>query len=332
MIHFLKKRPGIATLLLSIISLLLSLLVGEIFFRLNGNVRTLPKQPLTTERPEMYQEYKPYGYRLWPSRTMSYLYPHNNPRKLQVISNSDGFRSQREIDEPDERTRIVVVGDSFVFGEGVEERERFTNTLETMHHEWRVDSLGMPGYGPGLMIRALENVGLDIHPDVVVFSMYTQDFPRVHPFYSGAGFEIPRFTLESGLLVTVPYPKYHFWDHSRLYHKVRRVIWERTNSEYDLNEAILNRFAKLSKHNNFVPVIIFLPAKGDGHIDKQRRNWLLEYSIRNKISYLDLTEQILVAGSEKYFIKQNDHYNPKGHRVVAYALSNFLSKVVIKNQ
>ncbi len=332
MIHFLKKRPEIATLLLLVVSLLLSLLVGEIFFRVNGNVRTPPKPPLITERPEMYQEYQPYGYRLWPSRTMSYLYPENNPRKLQVISNSDGFRSQREIGGPDERTRIVVVGDSFVFGEGVEESERFTNTLETMHHEWRVDNLGMPGYGPDLMVRALENVGLDIQPDVVVFCMYTQDFPRVHPFYSGAGFEIPRFTLKSGRLVTVPYPKYHFWDHSRLYHKIRRVIWQRTNTEYELNKAILNRFDKLSKLHHFVPVIIFLPARGDGQIDKQRRNWLRDYSRRNEISYLDLTEQIHEAGAESVFIIQNDHYNPKGHRVLAHELSNFVSKEVLKNQ
>ncbi len=307
-------------------------MAGEIFFRINGNVRTPPKQPFTTERPEMYQEYQPYGYRLWPLRTMSYLYPHNNPRKLQVISNSDGFRSQREIDEPDERIRIVVVGDSFVFGEGVEESERFTNTLETMQHEWRVDSLGMPGYGPDLMVRALENVGLDIHPDVVVFCMYADDFPRVHPYYTGAGFEIPRFTLKSGRLVTVPYPKYHFWDHSRLYHKIRRIFWKHTNAEYDLNEAILNRFAKLSKLHNFVPVIIFLPGTGDTPLYKQRRNWLREYSIRNKILYLDLSEQIHGAGKKNVFIKDNFHYNPKGHRIVALELSNFLSKEVLNNQ
>ncbi len=332
MIHFLKKRPEIATLLLLVVSLLLSLLVGEIFFRVNGNVRTPPKPPLTTERPEMYQEYQPYGYRLWPSRTMSYLYPENNPRKLQVISNSDGFRSQREIDEPDERIRIVVVGDSFVFGEGVEESERFTNTLETMQHEWRVDNLGMSGYGSGLMIRALENVGLDIQPDVVVFCMYSQDFPRVHPYYSGAGFEIPRFKLKSGRLATVPYPKYHFWNHSRLYHKILRSIWNHTNVEYDLNEAILNRFANLSKLHNFTPVIIFLPNRGDGHLDKQRRSWLREYCLRNKISYLDLTDRIHGAGSKNVFIKNNFHYNPKGHMVVAHELSNFLSMEVLKNQ
>jgi hypothetical protein len=190
----------------------------------------------------------------------------------------------------------------------------------------------MPGYGPDLMVRALENVGLDIHPDVVVFCMYADDFPRVHPYYTGAGFEIPKFTLKSGRLVTTPFPKYHFWDHSRLYHKILRSFWNHTNAEYDLNEAILNRFVKLSKLHNFIPVIIFLPCAGDTPLYKQRRNWLREYSIRNKISYLDLSEQIHGAGKENVFIKDNFHYNPKGHRIVAFELSNFLSKEVLKYQ
>jgi len=93
----------------------------------------------------LYQFYEPYGYRLKPSRIMEYFYPKVNPRKLNVTSNQDGFRSSRELDEPDSRLRILVLGDSFAFGEGVEEHERFSNVLEDLRPNWRVDNMGMTG-------------------------------------------------------------------------------------------------------------------------------------------------------------------------------------------
>lgn len=326
------KQAKLFTLLLFIASLLLTLILGEVVLRFTGKVKMPPIPPITTTKPEHFQEYKPYGYRLWPSLSTTYYYPKNNPRKLHLISNSYGFRSQREFDEPDVRTRILVVGDSFVYGEGVEESERFTNTIETNQHLWRVDSLGMIGFGPGLMIRALEEVGLRTHVDVVVFCMYTDDFRRVLPYYAGAGFEIPRFTLTSGQLVTISYPKLHIWGKSHLFQAIRHVYWKHTNATYDLNEAILNRFLKLANLHKFAPAIIFLPGTHDTQTDKQRRNWLREYSLRNKTPYLDLTEQIHGAGRKNVFIKNNWHYNPKGHKIVAQELSNFLSKDVLKNQ
>lgn len=109
---------------------------------------------------DLYQMYPPHGYRLWPSRKSQYSYPLHNPRELSMTSNSHGFREQRELDEEDNRVRIIVLGDSMVLGEGVEETERFTNILEALQQSWRIDNLGMTGFGPDLMLRTLEEVGL----------------------------------------------------------------------------------------------------------------------------------------------------------------------------
>ena len=289
----------------------------------------IPVNQPETSRPELYTEHQDYGYSLWPSRSMTYLYPRNNPRTLTVNSNSDGFRNRREYDEPDRRTRILVVGDSFVFGEGVEEYERFTDVLETMHAGWRVDNLGMTGYGPGLMVRALEKIVLKAEPDVVLFCIYTDDFRRVRPSYAGAGFRIPRFIIKSGALVTVPYPEPRIWDKSRLYQAVRAVYWKYSGALYDLNEAILDRFLKLSEDFAFAPAFVFLPGEYDTSNDIERRTWLKNYTLMRKVPFVDLTEPIHAAGRKNTFIKDNWHYNPVGHRTVAAEIKKFLVNKVL---
>ena len=325
----LPPRPSSVrtSFLLLLASVGVSLLLSEVALRMTGRFQA-PSYPPICSRPDLYQQFEPYGYRLWPSRTTTYLYPAHNPRRLTVVSNGDGFRSSRESDDPDERLRLMVVGDSFVFGEGVEESERFTNILETMQSSWRVENLGMPGYGPDLMLRALEEVGLKSRPDVVVFSMYTDIFRRVHPEYAGAGFKIPRFKLEAGQLVTIPYPKPSLWDQLSMVVAIRRIQWHYTNAVLDLNAGILDRFLKLAELHSFVPVVIFLPGRSDTSSDKTRRAWLRQYAERHDTPFLDLTEPIHKE-DQKAFITRNWHLNPHGHHIVATEVRRFISEQVL---
>jgi hypothetical protein len=211
-----------------------------------------------------------------------------------------------------------------VLGEGVEESERFTNVLEMLHPEWRIDNLGMTGYGADLMIMALENVGLTLKPDVVVLSMYTHDFRRVHPLWAGIGFATPRFKVVDGELVRTPYPKLNFLQHTRTYQAISRLYWDYSKTEWELNEAILDRFLKLGEVHGFAPAFIFLPGEKDGKNDKRRRYWLRDYAQRNQTPILDLSDPIHNAGINRVFIRKNPHLNPEGHMIVAFQLQRFL--------
>lgn len=325
------NRASLKNLLLLSVSLGLSLVMVEVVLRFAISV-PVPRYPPVTSRPELYQEYAPYGYRLWPSRTATYLYPRTNPRLLTVVSNSAGFRDSRELQEPDHRSRILVAGDSFVFGEGVEEWERFSNVLEAMQPDWRVDNIGMTGFGPDLMLRALEEVGLWTVPNVVIFCIYTDDFRRVQPYYAGAGFKIPRFELKSHGLVTVSYPTPRIWDKLHCLQILRHLYWNRTNASYDLNAAIFDRFLELSKKYHFTPLIVFLPAQKDYSIDKERRTWLGQYAKRRASPFLDLTDKIHSVKTDSVFIPHNMHLNPSGHYIVAAELHRFLAEKVLRRR
>jgi lysophospholipase L1-like esterase len=309
-------------------SALLSLLALEGILRLTGRV-PIPPARVGTARPELYQAHKPYGYRLWPSRTTTYLYPRENPRLLTVTSNRHGFRGGRELDEPDARPRIVVLGDSMVFGEGVEENERFTDQLEALEPAWRVDNLGMTGFGPDLMLRVLEQVGVALKPNVVVLIVYTDDMRRVRPQYAGAGFETPRFVLRSGRLVTIDYPYPAPWDRWRTVAAVREVVWRASAAEWRLNTAILDRFREHATHTPFKLALVFLPGTVDTPKDYDRRMWLRAYAHQTGISFLDLTDAILGQRSPSLFIPNNWHLNPAGHRVVAQSIRRLLETGVL---
>jgi hypothetical protein len=262
-----------------------------------------------------------YGYALRPSTRAEYDYPDTNPRRITVMSNRLGFRDRRELDEPDDRRRLLVLGDSFVFGEGVEEDERFTNLLEGMSPGWRVDNLGMTGWGPDLMLRALETAGLPVRPDLVLLCLYTHDFRRVHPLYAGVGFPVPRYELRDGALVTIPYPA------PGLSQKLR-VLWAMSPSRgswnrpaWDLHDAILARFRALAEEHGFELKVVFLPGRADTDADRERRHWLGEWCAAHAVGYMDLTEPILSRPREELFIHGgNPHWNPGGHRLVAELL------------
>lgn len=314
--------------------LLLTTVVCVIFAELA--LRYIVKIPLPSFKfqlkyPQLFEEYDAFGYRLHPSREMHYRYPPDSPVEIKITSNADGFRSSRELEQRDERKRIMIIGDSFVFGDGVEEQDRFSNILETLEPNWRIDNLGMTGFGPDLMLRAFESVGLALTPQIAVFCMYTDDFRRVRPYYAGVGFKIPRYKLESGKLITIPYPEKSLLHESAIYHSIRHIYWTKSDAIYRLNEAILDRFLSLAHAHQIQPVIIFLPGRGDKSWDKERRFWLKNYSQQHSVPFNDFTDLVHSYKRKDVFIYNNPHLNSRGHQIVAEALYQFLDQQLLND-
>jgi len=285
-----------------------------------------PPNPIRPARPELYQPDGRIGYRLWRSAASCERYPPDNPQVVPVVSNSAGFRDGREFGSPDSRRRILVVGDSFVYGSGVRRENRFTDLLEALEPSWRVDNLGMAGWGLDLMVRAVEQFGAKARPDVVVLAVYTDDFRRVLPDYAGMGYAIPKFELKDGNLVTVPYPGAAGWRRLRIVQFAKSVYWRfiRDRNRYDLNGALLERFLALARDQKSRPVLVFLPGRGDTAEDRTRRGFLRDWAARRKVSFADLTDAIHRAGTKNIYLKGNPHWNETGHRLAAQALHEFL--------
>jgi hypothetical protein len=283
--------------------------------------------PPTNYRPDLFES-APFGYRLKGGGPREYPYPRENPRRVTVHSTPEGFRGARPILEPDPRPRILVLGDSMVFGQGVEEPERLTEVMEAEHPEWRVDNMGMVGFGTDLMLRSLEEVGLAAKPDAVVVAIYTDDLRRVAPPYAGMGFPLPKYRLRDGELESVPYPEPRWWERLRLYQGLRYASLRYVGSAFALNAAILDRFAALSRERGFALVVAYLPSPDDRWDDRMRRDFLGAWCASSGIAFLDLSEAMARAGREAAYIPEDTHWSPEGHAVAGREVAGALRGVL----
>jgi hypothetical protein len=121
----------------------------------------------------------------------------------------------------------------------------------------------------------------------------------------------------------MPYPKPNLWNWLSISVAVQKILWNYTNWQWDLNQAILDRFEQLADQQPFQKVIIFLPGTDDTRADQERRSWLRQYASRHATPFLDQSDAVHKIGRQA-FIEENPHYSPAGHQVLARELDRFL--------
>jgi lysophospholipase L1-like esterase len=133
----------------------------------------------------------------------------------QVAKNSLGYRERELTPKDPHRYRIVVVGDSFTYGQGIEAPERFSNLIEALlGARYEVLNFGIPGHDMPQHLQVLDQV-LTLQPDFVLLQLFINDFetaqmarPRPHPLISdgaarGWGRSSVLFDLASGPWVRI---------------------------------------------------------------------------------------------------------------------------------
>lgn len=317
-------------LLLLLTALVLAVGGAELALRVSGTYAP-PRYPPRSRQPELYESKPGYGYALRPDRTATYEYPPAAPRTITVHSDAYGFRNAHDISERDDRIRILVLGDSYTFGEGVQEGERFTDYVQEMEPGWRIDNIAIPGYGPDLMLLALEAVIAVARPDVVVVAPSFDDFRRVRPRYAGLGYAIPRFELQDGRLVTVEFPRPKPWERSHLYNALQITINGRnirtarlTAQEWELNEAIQDSIVALAAAYGATTLYAYVSGPWTAPAQQSRREWVKQVAARHGTAVVDLTDPIQTAAPYMVYLPANSHYSAEGHRIVAVALHEFL--------
>ena len=86
-----------------------------------------------------------------------------------VTINSQGLRNKEVEPKRVGELRLAVLGDSFVWGWGVADEERFTQILEALKPSWNTLNFGVSGYGPVQYLLQLDNV-LSFKPDFVLLT------------------------------------------------------------------------------------------------------------------------------------------------------------------
>jgi len=104
-------------------------------------------------------------------------------QKGNVRLNTLGFREREfETRKSNHVYRIAVIGDSFAFGQGIEESKRFSNLVEESLNKgargdrYEVLNFGRPGTATVDHLAVLEEVVMKVDPDFVLLQWYVNDF------------------------------------------------------------------------------------------------------------------------------------------------------------
>jgi hypothetical protein len=259
-----------------------------------------------------------------------------------LSSNSRGLRGVREypLDKPAGVARVVVLGDSFTFGEDVGDDEAWPRRLEELMPGTEVLNLGVHGYGHDQMLLYLKEEGLKYHPDVVVVGFLPDDMERnVVAFRDYAK---PRFVLQGGQLalrnVPVPSPeevlarepyRLKFLD---LLSMLRGDYLRRSGHDQDAMRAIT--LPLIDEMNAAITAagaraaFAYLPVYGE--IDKPdpgmtgRERFFFSYWRQRGIQSMYLRpffRERLRAGTE---LKTYGHWGPLEHRIAAEGVKAYL--------
>jgi lysophospholipase L1-like esterase len=160
-----SSRAGTAALLL--VSLFVSLVAGEGLARLQSTRRVSQRGSETKHLFNVFRADSVLGWALrpsWSGRHEKFDF------RVRVHIDAAGFRAMPQVAAPDAR-RILVVGDSFAFGWGVEDDETFSAVLaRALARDAPVEVInaGVPGYSTDQYWLFLRERGFALAPDLVL--------------------------------------------------------------------------------------------------------------------------------------------------------------------
>ena len=96
-------------------------------------------------------------------------------RPFWARHNSRGFRDREP--GPKQKPRLLVLGDSYVWGFDVEVEERFTERLQERMPDWEILNLGVSGYGTDQALLLLKRE-IDFYDPDIVFLVFTEQNDR----------------------------------------------------------------------------------------------------------------------------------------------------------
>jgi lysophospholipase L1-like esterase len=195
-----KNLRGIlVNLSLIIISTLFALTLSEIALRLIG-VKPLYVSP---ERDHFWKYDPLLGWAHEPGQEGIFETPQF---RTVVRINDNGLRDRpHSYNRQNDIERIVVLGDSFAWGYGVEESERFSQLLEKSL-DVEVINAGVSGYSTDQELLWYKNEGIKYETDLVIVELAGNDVSDNERQLVSTVYYKPKFVLEEDQLVPTNYP------------------------------------------------------------------------------------------------------------------------------
>ncbi|MGH7263546.1 MAG: SGNH/GDSL hydrolase family protein [Candidatus Rokuibacteriota bacterium] len=261
-----------------------------------------------------------------------------------VWTNSRGLRNEEVSDRPRPGVlRILCMGDSLTFGNGVHSSETYPKQLEAMLNRaggtrYEVINAGVPAYDTWQEVAYLREEGIRLAPDLVVVGFYGNDIvprPEQVPSKSTA---VSEEGVARRMMYWLKRSRVVMWVYERgrrLKNQVRPssgVSHERallTGTPNSFNEAgfreierSFGELAELAREHRFELLVVLFPLPNQlirTYPDSMYPRRVVEIASRYGIPTLDLMpafEQEF-RGLGSLFIEWDGHPNPRGYAIAA---------------
>src|SRR5687767_6414879 len=199
MVVKINSRGILINLSLIFISTLFALFLSEIALRLMG-FNPLYVSP---ERDRFWKYDSLLGWAHQPGQEGIFETPQF---RTIVRINENGLRDRgHSYESQNDIERILVLGDSFAWGYGVEESERFSQVLEKSL-DVEVINAGVSGYSTDQELLWYKNEGIKYETDLVILVIAGNDVGDNDRQLVSTIYYKPKFVLEDGHLVPKGYP------------------------------------------------------------------------------------------------------------------------------
>jgi len=257
-----------------------------------------------------------------------------------VNTNSSGFRGRLEISEHKNLPRILLLGDSYTFGDQANDDEVFGSLLQQMLPGTEVINMGVRGYGHDQMLLLFQEAGIQLEPDIVILGFLTMDMER--NLLDFRNFAKPKYELVGDQLILtnspVPSPEEVLetdWQRPRLYdlwaffdHAFAGYSGEKKVEADEITAFILAGLTQAILDSGAVPVFVYFPSDHDIRAYPTRPDgdvYLQAFCRTNPATICTSAWDEFSSGiATGVQYRQLGHWDAAGHRTMAEALYNFI--------
>jgi hypothetical protein len=275
--------------------------------------------------------------------------PKPNLRDVKIFdnkilnTNAKGLRGKKDFSYTKNRgkLRILILGDSFTFGDEVSDDETYASYLQKMLPHVEVINMGVHGYGHDQMLLLFKEEGVKYEPDIVILGFLGLDMSR--NLLRFRDFAKPRFVLDNGALkltgTPVPRPEdilQRDWMRPRVVdlfslirHRIEKTSGLQKKEMEGVTAAILADLIRTSESIRAVPMLAYLPRGkeivGDPSLTEDEA-FMFSLCQLNKTAKCFSTRPLFaekIARGERF--KSSGHWEPAGHLTVAEAIQRYLA-------
>ena len=314
-------------------------------------------KPFNRQRHAFFEYHEKFGWKHKANKTAFF-------KNTKVVINSNGLRD-REVafEKPKGEFRILCLGDSQLFGDGIPEEETFVSLLESRFKSIQAINTGVIGYGNDQQLLYLQEEGIRYNPDIVMVTLNGYDFLDNISKTIRSGYSKPVFELEGEEIrvTNIPVPKFDIVErvhrglknlsHLYYYGNIGLVAFRHRNStapnpgnelrdilpkkqylgtSISITKRILRQITRVSKENNAKTIVVYLPYILDFEEDNSYKKQVAKicetikaYGKENDFYFLDIRSELLEQPNKNIFLDKV-HLNKDGHKLVEEIISDFL--------